>query len=241
MAGKKKVLAVFDFDHTIINDNSDTWVLKLAPGGKAPDGLRQTYRHGYWTEYMENVFKYLHDNGTMPDEILDTMGKIPYTDKMQHVLKFIGSNSAKFDCIVISDSNTVFIETILKAGGVQHAVNNMFTNPAHFDKSNCLHVKPFHKHACKGCPVNMCKKTILLEYIGTQAQDGVVYDRVVYVGDGGNDLCPCKELSASDIVMPRRGYRLIKKIEKLTKTSLRAKVVPWDSGSEVLAVLKDCI
>eukprot|EP00058_Branchiostoma_floridae_P003529 XP_002589017.1 hypothetical protein BRAFLDRAFT_87490 [Branchiostoma floridae] len=235
---KKKVLVVFDFDNTIIDDDGDTWVLKLAPRREAPHWLKQTYRNGYWTEYMENIFQYLHDNGTTPDEIFDSLEKISYTDKMQDVLKFIANNSAKFDCIVISDSNTVFIDTILKAGGVKHAVNNVFTNPAHFDKSNCLHIEPFHNHTCKSCPVNMCKKTILLEYKGRQAQDGVVYNKVVYVGDGGNDLCPCKGLSGSDIAMPRREFRLI---EKLAKISLTAKVVPWESGSEVLAVLKDCI
>ncbi|XP_078590026.1 pyridoxal phosphate phosphatase PHOSPHO2-like isoform X2 [Branchiostoma floridae x Branchiostoma japonicum] len=235
---KKKALVVFDFDHTIIDEDGDDWILKLAPGGQAPDWLQGTYRDGFLTEYMGRVFRYLNDNGTTPNEILDYLKKVPYTDKMQNVLKFIASNSATFDCIVISDSNTVFIETILKAGGVKYAVNSVFTNPAHFDESNCLHIEPFHNHACKSCPVNMCKKTILLAYIGIQAQDGVVYDKVVYVGDGVNDLCPCKGLSGSDIVMPRRGFRLI---EKLAKISLTAKVVPWESGSEVLAVLKDCI
>ncbi|XP_035687314.1 pyridoxal phosphate phosphatase PHOSPHO2-like [Branchiostoma floridae] len=231
---KKKALVVFDFDNTIIDEDGDDWILKLAPGREAPDWLRQTYREGFLTEYMERIFQYLHDNGTTPDEILDSLKKILYTYKRQDVLKFIASNSNKFDCIVISDSNTVFIEAVLKGGGVKHAVNNVFTNPAHFDESNCLHIEPFHNHACKSCPVNMCKKTILIEYIGTQAQDGVVYDKVVYVGDGVNDLCPCKGLSGSDIAMPRRGFRLI---EKLAKMSLRAKLIPWESGSEVLAVL----
>ncbi|XP_035692214.1 pyridoxal phosphate phosphatase PHOSPHO2-like [Branchiostoma floridae] len=112
---KKEVLVVFDFDNTIIDEDGDTWVTKLAPAGQAPHWLQQTYRNGYWTQYMENIFRYLHDSGTTPDDILDSLKKIPFTKNMRNVLKFIASNSAKFDCIVISDSNTVFIETILKA------------------------------------------------------------------------------------------------------------------------------
>ncbi|KAI2525688.1 PHOSPHO2 isoform 6, partial [Pan troglodytes] len=54
-----KILLVFDFDNTIIDDNSDTWIVQCAPNKKLPIELRDSYRKGFWTEFMGRVFKYL--------------------------------------------------------------------------------------------------------------------------------------------------------------------------------------
>ena len=40
----EKILVVFDFDHTLIDDNSDLYVRKLAPGGKLPQYIKDKYR-----------------------------------------------------------------------------------------------------------------------------------------------------------------------------------------------------
>ena len=58
----KRLLAVFDFDHTLINLNTDAEVEKLCPGGKLPDDrfkpLKETLN---WQEFMQQVFNYLHE------------------------------------------------------------------------------------------------------------------------------------------------------------------------------------
>lgn len=54
---KEKVLLAFDFDHTIIGDNSDTYIAKLAPGGKIPKEIKDLYSERGWTHFMGQVFR----------------------------------------------------------------------------------------------------------------------------------------------------------------------------------------
>lgn len=42
------------------------------------------------------------------------------------------------------------------------------------------------------------------EFIDARLVEGVAYPRVVYVGDGTNDLCPALELGGNDVLMPRQ-------------------------------------
>ncbi|CAH1237919.1 PHOSPHO2 [Branchiostoma lanceolatum] len=335
-SNKEKVLAVFDFDRTIIDCNSDDWVAKLCPGGEPPKEIWDKYRQGIFMEAVEDLLKHLHDNGVSSQDILDVMRKAPYThgmkdvlkfigknrdvfdcivmsgtnelfleaalkadevdrevvskiytnyghiddkcdhsssleflehflqylpnngvtpkhtlkfmaeapytDGMEDVLKFIGKNRDKFDCVIASAANTLFIEATLKARGLEHAVNKIYSNHGHVDDKGRIHVWAYHKHECTICSADICKGALLSEYVREQAQKGMTYAKVVYVGDGRNDICPCKGLGCSDVVMPRKGYKLLEIIEALTpENRLNAKVIPWEQGSDVLAVLESCL
>ena len=55
--GGGDVLLAFDFDHTIVDANSDVMVCQLAPDGTIPDEIQATYRHDDWTQYMGEIFK----------------------------------------------------------------------------------------------------------------------------------------------------------------------------------------
>ncbi|XP_071752323.1 pyridoxal phosphate phosphatase PHOSPHO2 [Centroberyx gerrardi] len=238
-----KTLVVFDFDHTVVDDNSDTWVIRCLPDQALPDSLRNSYRKGYWTEFMGRVMNYIGDQEVSPDSVRSVMETIPFTAGMTELLSFISEHKSAVDCIVISDSNTIFIDWILHAAGVQSAIDRVFTNPAEFDERGRMEVRCYHSHDCARCPVNLCKKTVLEVYLSEQSQGGVEYQRMFYVGDGGNDLCPTSCLRGHDVVMPRKGYTLEKLLAKLEgqedkTSSLRARVIAWSSGSEILEELK---
>jgi pyridoxal phosphate phosphatase PHOSPHO2 len=51
-------LLAFDFDHTLIDENSDLSVKKLAPNGQLPESIETQYSATGWTEYMAAIFKY---------------------------------------------------------------------------------------------------------------------------------------------------------------------------------------
>ncbi|XP_066302080.1 pyridoxal phosphate phosphatase PHOSPHO2-like [Branchiostoma lanceolatum] len=234
-----KILSVFDFDETLIDCDSDDWILKLCPGGQVPEWMWEKHRQRHYMEFLEHFLQYLHDNGVTPKHTLEFMAEAPYTDGMEDVLKFIGKNRDKFDCVIASGANTLFIEATLKARGLEHAVNRIDSNHGHVDDKGRIHVWAYHKHVCTICSADICKGALLSEYVKEQAQKGVTYTKVVYVGDGRNDFCPCKGLGCSDVVMPRKGYKLLERIEALTpENRLKAKVVPWEQGSDVLAVLE---
>ncbi|KFR10275.1 Pyridoxal phosphate phosphatase PHOSPHO2 [Opisthocomus hoazin] len=235
-----KFLLVFDFDHTIIDENSDTWIVKCAPEKKLPNGLRNSYRPGHWTEYMGRVFVYLGENGVKEDEMKRTMTTIPFTAGMVDLLGFIGENKELFDCIIVSDSNTVFIDWILKAADCHEVFDEVFTNPAAFSSAGYLTVQSCHAHLCAKCPKNLCKRKVLKEFLDKQLERGVSYQQIVYIGDGGNDLCPVMFLKKDDIAMPRQGYTLEKKISQLAQdlSPVECSVLVWSSAIDIMAYLK---
>ncbi|XP_044273548.1 pyridoxal phosphate phosphatase PHOSPHO2 [Varanus komodoensis] len=235
-----KVLLVFDFDHTIVDENSDTWIVKCAPGSMLPDEIKNSYQKGHWTEYMGRVFRYLGDNGIREEEMKKCMTTIPFTAGMKDLLDFIGKHKVIFDCIIISDSNAVFIDWILEAANVCPLFDEVFTNPAGFDDCGYLTVQNHHAHDCTKCPINLCKRKVLEGFLENHLKPRVKYSKTIYIGDGGNDLCPVRCLKKSDVIMPRHGYILEKMISKLSQNlvPVEASVVVWSSGTEILDYLE---
>ncbi|KAG2447992.1 hypothetical protein HYH02_007020 [Chlamydomonas schloesseri] len=52
-------LWLFDFDYTIVDDNSDTYIHRCAPGGQLPPAVRDSYVAPDWIGYMNRVLSHL--------------------------------------------------------------------------------------------------------------------------------------------------------------------------------------
>ncbi|XP_007539362.1 pyridoxal phosphate phosphatase PHOSPHO2 [Erinaceus europaeus] len=235
-----KILLVFDFDNTIINDNSDTSIIQCAPGKKLPSELKDSYKKGFWTEFMGRVFKYLGEEGVREDEMRRTVTSMPLTPGMVELLTFIRKKKDTFDCIIISDSNSVFINWVLEASEFHDVFDKVFTNPAAFDSNGYLTVQNHHAHSCSKCPKNLCKNVVLVEFVDQQLQQGVNYTRIVYIGDGGNDVCPVTSLKKDDVAMARKGYTLQKTVTRMSQNlePIASSVVIWSSGIEIISHLQ---
>ncbi|XP_069472268.1 pyridoxal phosphate phosphatase PHOSPHO2 [Ambystoma mexicanum] len=235
-----KFLLVFDFDHTVVDENSDTWIVKCAPKKKLPSDLISSYEKGKWTEYMGRVFKYLGDQGIRQEEMKRVMTAIPLTTGMSELLKFVGGNKDFFDCIIISDANAIFIDWILEGADVHRVFDKVFTNPAAFNDVGYMTVQNFHAHHCPDCPQNLCKRKVLEEFLGLQGKHDVQYTKIIYVGDGGNDFCPVTLLKQGDVIMPRHAYTLHKRIARMYQdgVSLASSVHVWSTGTDILSHLK---
>ncbi|XP_064113282.1 probable phosphatase phospho2 isoform X1 [Macrobrachium nipponense] len=238
-----KVLLAFDFDHTLIDNNSDTYIYKLAPGHKIPADLKNLYRKDGWTHYMGEVFKYLHSNGMRKEDILNCLKEIKLTDGMRELLIGVPKDLTEF--IIISDSNVVFIDHILQNLGIRELFCNIFTNPAEFDENGCLHLQMYHHQDwCSLSTKNLCKGSILANYVKSREEEANVhFSTIAYVGDGVNDFCPSLRLKYCDIVFPRCGYDLLNVIPKMEVEKglkLDADVCPWDTGKDILERLLLC-
>ncbi len=90
--------------------------------------------------------------------------------------------------MIVSDSFTFIIETILRHHGIRQA--KVFANELKFAKDRLIPIFPFHSKEChRRCA--HCKKIHILEH-----KDKTT----VYVGDGLSDVCPALE---SDIVFAK--------------------------------------
>ncbi|XP_069884396.1 phosphoethanolamine/phosphocholine phosphatase isoform X4 [Dipodomys merriami] len=234
--GAPRFLLTFDFDETIVDENSDDSIVRAAPGQRLPESLRATYREGFYNEYMQRVFKYLGEQGVRPRDLRAVYEAIPLSPGMGDLLQFIAKQGSCFEVILISDANTFGVESALRAAGHHGLFRRILSNPSGPDSRGQLVLRPFHTHSCTRCPANMCKHKVLSDYLRERARDGVHFERLFYVGDGANDFCPMGLLAGGDVAFPRRGYpmhRLIQEAQKAEPSSFRAGVVPWETAADV--------
>ncbi|CEP01679.1 putative Phosphatase [Plasmodiophora brassicae] len=229
------LLVVWDFDWSLIDENTDTWIFKaLAPG--LVDDLKRTEQFPVWTDRVQDALRRLFaEYGVTRDTLLETMQGIPIHQGMIETIKTL--HGAGAEQIILSDSNTEFIQCILAKHDLSKYFRAIITNPAEFDGEGRLHVRPHQAaespHYCDLCPPQLCKGGQLQAILRTMrsAQRDL---QCIYVGDGRGDLCPCIGLGDRDVVLARKGYPLL---DHLAKTRVRARVVPWQDGDEALSAV----
>ncbi|NXQ45049.1 PHOP1 phosphatase, partial [Catharus fuscescens] len=235
-----RFLLVFDFDETIVDENSDDSVLR---GRDLPEPLRHSPEGGSYNEHMRRVLAFLGEQGVSPADFRAVYENIPLSPGMAELFQFLSKHHELLELILISDANTFGIEAKLSAAGLRSLFRKIFSNPASIDRRGFLTLGPYHSHKCPRCPANMCKRKILSEYLRERAQD-VEFQRVLYVGDGANDFCPSGILRAADVAFPRKGYpmhRLIQESQEKQPGAFQAAVVPWESATEVARYLQELL
>jgi pyridoxal phosphate phosphatase PHOSPHO2 len=227
----RRLLMAFDFDHTIINDNSDIVVRNMLGQTPVPENVKQLHRTDGWTTYMQQIFRLVQGKGVSQEQIRAAVQSIPYTPGMDSLLNSLHKRG-NCEVIIISDSNSVFISDWLEGASASHIVHRTFTNPAWYDEEGQLQIKMYHEQDwCKISTKNLCKGHILQSYLAERAQEGIKFDHIGYVGDGTHDLCPCLKLSSSDLAFVRQGYSLAKVIHK---EKLNARLHMWETGNDIL-------
>lgn len=232
----QKILVAFDFDHTLVDGNSDVHVQKLSCDGSMPSDLKKLSREIGWNEYMNEIFKFLHSHCKIEEkDYIRQLVSLPMINEIDTLLKFIESHD--HEAIIISDSNSLFIKWILENNHLEHIFSQVYTNPAHFDSDGCLKIEYFHHQTdCTFSTANLCKRRVLEEHILKSKAEGIQYSNVVYVGDGSNDLCPAFSLTNKDYILARKDFQLHKQISKM-KDNLETNVVIWTCGSQILDLL----
>ncbi|XP_053721598.1 probable phosphatase phospho1 [Synchiropus splendidus] len=240
---KPRFLVLFDFDETIINESSDDAVIQALPGQRLPDWLINSYREGHYSEYSQRVLAYMAEQGVTEDAIHAAVKRIPPSPGFLDLLQYLQSHHEDFELVVVSDANMYFIETWLECAGVRHLFFKIFTNPGSFDETGRLVLQPFHSHLCSGCPDNMCKQLILREYLAGRQKErgGEPFQRIFYIGDGANDVCPSRVLGPRDTAFARKEFpmhRLLMEMKTSQPAQVKANLVPWNSGDDIVDALK---
>ncbi|TYZ64315.1 hypothetical protein PybrP1_007532 [[Pythium] brassicae (nom. inval.)] len=203
--------------------------------------LRLASRDGTsWTALMDELLCELAEQqpSATPARIRHALARIPVLDHMLDAAR-LAAGSPGAVLAIVSDANSVYIESMLEHHALAGCVREVVTNPAAFDGPR-LRVQPFHAlhlapHGCTDCPANMCKGRILDRLRGDH---GGGFAHVLYVGDGSGDFCPSTRLGAHDVVFARaddadgKSYGLLKKV-RASPERVQARVVPWRSGEDI--------
>lgn len=229
-------LYAFDFDHTIVDQNSDSAVMEIIHD-PVPENLQRLYDGTNWSEYMDKIFRFVADEGGTYDIIASKIALLKPTEGMIPLLQRISTSRyvhphSRF--IIVSDANTFFIETYLQSRKPPLYPDAIITNQAEKTNEGYLKLTPYENQCqCPLCPRNLCKGEALLKYIELKGP----FNKVFYSGDGGNDICPAMKLSENDVVFVRRNFAMEKIIAHGTWkgqiVDIRAKIVYWDDAKTI--------
>lgn len=228
----KRTLLIFDFDNTLVDDNTDTRPFEH----HAPEILethllnRELRKRASWTDLVNTSLGLLHSRGIPPSEVLKTVSEAPFPRPITQLLHRISKSDTASQAI-ISDANTHYIAACLAAHGLSVADfgAGVHTNRSLVTDAGIVvtpYAEAFAPHVCERCPSNMCKSCIMERIL---EEYGDV--NVIYVGDGGNDYCPAEKLPVDALVLARKGYRLER---LLNETPVKARVRFWADAEDLV-------
>ncbi|CAA7402861.1 unnamed protein product [Spirodela intermedia] len=231
MAG---TVVVFDFDGTIIDCDSDYWVVDGLGATEIFERLLPTMP---FNTLMDSMMKEIHEQGRSVEEVAHILKSAPLDPHITAVIK--SAHALGCELRIVSDANSFFIETILQHHGILSFFSEIHTNPSYVDGEGRLRISPYHNfaessHGCCSCPPNMCKSLILKRVRASAAADGK--KRFIYLGDGKGDYCSSLQLTEHDFVMPRKRFPLSELISG-NPLLLKAQVHEWTDGEEQARVL----
>ena len=136
----KKCLVAFDFDCTVVDENTDAVVQSIA-GFPALDF---EFDGGGWTAFMQKVFQFHHANGVTEEEFCRSLDSISFAPGMLDLINKLSSLDY-VEMIIVSDANSFFIDHILEKNGLKGTFSEIATNPARFDESGMLFTRNFRQ------------------------------------------------------------------------------------------------
>jgi pyridoxal phosphate phosphatase PHOSPHO2 len=238
MENTKKNLIIFDFDHTILSDNSDTAILKLLSdeAKKELENINNGSGYGNWAKHMQHVYNLMKKEGVAIEQVKAIVEEIEFNEGFHDLFTLIRDNKDRFDCVIVSGANTLFLQWVLDKYNLHDLFCGYYTNIAEPDESCVIRIKQYHEHDCETCDKSQCKRIIMDNHL---QKCNIQYDNMFYLGDGSNDFCPALLLRENDYLFPRYNFPLHNKLyNKNFIEKLKCKVLSWHNAHAVIEVLK---
>lgn len=250
-----KLLIVFDFDHSLVDDNTSTLVIKQTRPDLVSLLGEQEEQNG-WLKAVNHILNKMHEEGVKREDIEKALEGTTFSISLKRSLTDLGRTVPDSEFEIISGSNDVFVNKVLENNQMDRLFRKIYTNPASYSPEGKLTIQPYTPptvpHKCKMCVDNLCKGQVLMNelypHIGKfdpsesteeendpeeESFDKRRYKRVFYVGDGGNDLCPVLKLGDNDVALVREGFPLDKLLKSPRIHDVKCKVVLWKNYDEL--------
>ncbi|CAA6666098.1 unnamed protein product [Spirodela intermedia] len=180
---------VFDFDGTIIDCDSDYWVVDGLGATEIFERLLPTMP---FNTLMDSMMKEIHEQGRSVEEVAHILKSAPLDPHITAVIK--SAHALGCELRIVSDANSFFIETILQHHGILSFFSEIHTNPSYVDGkggSGFLLTTTLRNH-----PTAAARSLILKRVRASAAADGK--KRFIYLGDGKGDYCSSLQLTEHD-------------------------------------------
>ena len=236
----KKTLLIFDFDKTILNDDSFGHII-LNTLTKEELQIIYNNRNENWVDGYNYSLKQLKTHGMTKENFNEMLNQISLTQGMSDLFNYIKEKKENYDSIILSSNYEYVIKYILNKNNIIDIFLDIITNPSREanqdEKEQFIYVLKKQEHNCKICNPCSCKKNEFKEFCNTHDMNN--YDKVIFICDGFNDFCLAVDLGENDITLMRKNFALYKKIySKNFENNLKCKVQVWESGNDIINYLK---
>ncbi|KAE8539463.1 hypothetical protein D1P53_004564 [Cryptococcus gattii VGV] len=239
-----KQLIVFDFDWSFVDQDTDRWVFEvlstelrrlLQSRKSAGTGMQCT------PDVVNDTMKDLYVKGFKKEDVLEALRILPFHPAMKRAVTSLQQRSAETTFLCLSNSNEVYISTILEKHGLTDLFSEIITNPAHWSEEAPDHLIIGRRlpaseppHGCSvGCLANMCKGDELDRYLAANGGKDA-FKKIVYIGDGGNDFCPLLRMRQGDLALVRKGLELDERVKKEgQQCGLKVDVKFWEQAWQI--------
>jgi pyridoxal phosphate phosphatase PHOSPHO2 len=140
MSQSQRVRCIFDFDLSLVNANTDTFVLDLRPDVRAAlPALREQASLSVWTDLMAEALRRLHATGVTRAQLADKLRAIPVFAEMTPLLSALHARDDT-EMYIVSDANAFFIDVIVDHLGWRDYFlpGCIFTNPCEWSDADAF-------------------------------------------------------------------------------------------------------
>ncbi|KAK9665960.1 hypothetical protein RND81_14G149400 [Saponaria officinalis] len=231
------IMVVFDFDKTIVDCDTDNWIL-----GELgyEDLFYELLPNMPWNSAMDKILKDMHEKGVTINDMVEVLKRTPMHPRIIPAIKW--AFDAGCDLRILSDANRFFIETIMDHHGISDYFTEVYTNQGFVNEQGRLRIIPYHDfttspHGCDNilCPPNMCKGQVMEKLLSLEKNK-----TFIYLGDGNGDHCPSLKLRHEDYCMPRKNFPLWDVILN-NPNLMNSKIHEWTDGENLEIVLQSLI
>lgn len=126
-------IVVFDFDWTMVDENTDTHCVIRALGedtGRAvvAEAVARSRVVG-WTIAMDEMHHRLALEGIDADSLLKAVAETPMTDEVKAAVKELASRDPPVPMAIVSDANSLFIAAVLERHGLTASADLAMMHP----------------------------------------------------------------------------------------------------------------
>ena len=237
-----KFLLLFDFDETISNETVTYRAMKSLLTEEEFQNIKKfSDNNNNWITAANEVLKLYKKKGITIAKLNSEFESVEMTPGMVKLFEYIKQKKNKYDLVLLSSSYEYLLKHMLKFYEIADLFNEIFCPISVIGKTNddqLIFVKQRYTHNCKICNPSGCKTKDFNVFCENKNMN--IYNKKIFICDGGNDFCLAKNLDKNDTVMIRKNFGLYKKLNnKEMKKELKCKIIEWSDGEEIVNYLEN--
>ncbi|CAF2795196.1 unnamed protein product [Rotaria sp. Silwood2] len=237
-------LFIFDFDETLSVRSSSDPIEELAHDKQKLnlDDINYRYEklHHCWNIRMNEVHERLAQQGIQTEQLIKAFRTIELSPGVDELFHNIYIRNGRI--VIMSNACDLAIKECLQAQNLFQYVYKIESNPVRQIDPIILideYEKPLQT-TCEICEPNLCKGSIIDKY-----REKDKFDKIIFIGDGNNDVCAALRLNKNDIVFAKHDekdntkiYPMYNILKKQYFHELKSELFIWNTMKDVQEILK---